>query len=204
MNMQTAQMNSPRFSYQAAAPTVPNTIRTLDDFRPVHSSYTGSFSGKTRQPIWIAVGLIVVVAGIAAGVNMYSVGHTANIEPVAPRETAFVQPSTTVVAPKAPAAVEAPVAKEIVTSEAAATKASEAPVLAKPKVSAASKPAAATTKKVAPLSAEPAQMVAPPQVVPPTPAIVEPVTPPLPIVIEKPVTPTPAPVPDEPPVEPKP
>ena len=92
--MQTAQINSPRFSYQATAPTMPNARRTIDDFRPVHGSYAGSFSGKTRQPIWIAVGLIVVVAGIAAGVNMYSVGHTAKIEAVAQYwEASLVDPA---------------------------------------------------------------------------------------------------------------
>ncbi len=200
--MQTAQMNSPRFSYQATAPIVPTTPRTIDDFRPVHGSYAGSFSGKTRQPIWIAVGLIVVVAGIAAGVNMYSVGHTAKIEPVAPRESAFVQPSTSAVAAEA-SAPASPVAKGIVTGEALAPaiKASEAAVPAKARASVAAKPTPAIPKKVA---AEPAQLVAPPEVVPAIPPIVEPTPVPLPIVIEKPIAPVPAPVPDAAPAEPKP
>ena len=195
-NMQTAQINSPRFSYQAAAPTVPNTLRTLDDFRPMHGSYAGSFSGKSNQPIWIAVGMIAAVAAIAAGVNMYSASHTAKIETVAPRQSAFVEPATPAVAP---AAIETPMAKQIVTSDspAAVTKASEVPVPAKA--------APVITKKAAPIRVEPAQMVAPLEVVPATPPMVEPVPAPLPIVIEKPITPAPAPAPtpEAPPTEPK-
>ena len=207
MNMQTAQINSPRFSYQAAAPTVPNTLKTLDDFRPVHGSYAGSFSGKSRQPIWIAIGMIVVVAGIAAGVNMYSASHTAKIESVAPRDSAFVAPDTPAATTKAPEAVDTPVAKQIITSDApiAATKASQVPAPAKATISVTAKPAPAITKKVAPLAVEPVQMVAPPALVPATPPIEEPVPAPLPIMIEKPITPVPAPAPapEVPPVEPK-
>jgi len=158
MNMQTAQMNSPRFSLQATAPTIANTPTTIDDFRPVHGSYTGSFSGKTNRPLWIAVGMIVVVAGIVAGVNIYSVGYTAKIESVAPRESAFVQPSTPAVAPETPAAADSPVAKEIVTSEtpAVATKSSGTSVPAKAKPGVPTKSAPASTNRVAPLPVAPA------------------------------------------------
>ena len=211
--MQTAQMNSPRFSYQVAAPMATNAPRTLDDFRPVHGSYVGSFSGKTRQPIWIAVGMIVVVAGIAAGVNMYSASQTAKIEPVAPRDQAFVERTAPAAAASTPGAVESPVAKEILTSDApaAATKSSVIPAPSETKASVAAKPAPVITKKVAPLPAGSSQTVTPPEVVPATPPeivpatppMVEPVPAPLPIVIEKPITPAPAPVPDAPPVDPK-
>jgi hypothetical protein len=205
MNMQTAQMNSPRFSYQAAAPTITSAPRTLDDFRPVHGSYAGSFSGKTSQPIWIAVGMIAVVASIATGVNMYSSSHAAKIEsaPLVQIQHPLVEPAASADVPVATPA--APIAKEIAPPDvpvAETPKSSAIDTPPKARASVAAKPAPVITRKAAPLPVEPAQMVAPPEVAPAAPPIAEPAPVPLPIVIEKPITPAPAPVPDVPQVEP--
>lgn len=195
--MQTAQMNSPRFNYPMPASAVTNVPHTLDDFRPVHGSYSGSFSGKSSHPIWIAVGMIAVVASIAVGVNMYSESHSAKIE------TAISAPSLivpkTLVAPTAPAIEPAPV-QAPAASEVAAPDALRTP----PANSAVTKPAPVVTKKVAPLPVAPARALVTPQpeVVPPLPAIVEPAPTPPPIVIEPPVMPAPTPAPEVPPVEP--
>ncbi len=193
--MQTAQMNSPRFNYPTPASAVTNVPHTLDDFRPVHGSYSGSFSGKSSHPIWIAVGMIAVVASIAVGVNMYSESHSAKIETAVSAPNLIVP--KTPVAPTAPAIepapVEAPAAKEMAAPDALRTP---------PANSVIAKPAPVVTKKVAPIPIAPASAVVTPQpeVVPPLPAIVEPAPTPPPIVIEPPVVPAPTPV--APPVEP--
>ena len=199
--MQTAQMNSPRFSYQTAAPLAATTPRTLDDFRAVHGSYAGSFSGKSRHPIWIAVGMIAVVASIAVGVNMYSESHSANIETAAsaPTKRVLTEPTAPAIVPTP---VEAPITKEIAPVSAG----SVAPVnTAAPKRSEVSRPATVVTRKAAPASVAPAQtVITPPELVPPLPAIVEPTPTPPPLVIEPPAVPQPAPtpVPTVPSVEP--
>ena len=185
-------MNSPRFNYPTAASATNNVPHTLDDFRPVHGSYAGSFSGKSSQPVWIAVGMIAVVASIAAGVNMYSESHSAKIE------TAVSAPN--LIVPKTPLAPTAPAIAPAQVEAPAAIAAPEA--LRTPTASSViAKPAPAVTKKVAPASA----VVTPqPEVVPPLPAIVEPAPTPPPIVQEPPVmpAPTPTPAPTVPPVEP--
>ena len=194
--MQTAQMNSPRFNYPTAASAVTNVPHTLDDFRPVHGSYAGSFSGKSSQPIWIAVGMIAVVASIAAGVNMYSESHSAKIE------TAVSAPH--LIVPKTPLEPTTPTAPAITPAPVEAPAAIAAPeALRTPTTSSViAKPAPVVTKKVAPIPIAPASAVVTPQpeVVPPLPAIVEPAPTPPPIVIEPPVVPAPTPV--VPPVEP--
>ena len=198
--MHTAQINSPRFSYQTAAPSVAATPHTLDDFRTVRGSYAGSFSGKSRHPIWIAVGMIAVVGSIAVGVNMYSKSHLANIETVASAPSNRVLTGPTAPA-NAPTALGAPIAKEIAPTSASTV----APVnKASPKSSEAAKPAPVATRKAAPASAVRGQtVITPPEVVPPSPAIVEPVpTPPPPIIIDPPAVPAPMPVPTVPSVEP--
>lgn len=201
--MQTAQMNSPRFSYQTAAPTLAGAPRTLDDFRPVHGSYAGSFSGKSKQPVWIAVGMIAVVASIAAGVNMYSESHAAKIDTAVSAPNHRVQ--TTPTAPAiAPTPVEAPAAKEIVVPDsprsAPANTEAIKPVASKSSVAAKSAPPVA--RKVAPIAPANAVVTPQPEVVPPSPAIVEPVPTPAPIIIEKPVVLAPTPAPEAPPIEP--
>ncbi|MCY7389195.1 MAG: hypothetical protein LH481_14265 [Burkholderiales bacterium] len=196
--MQTAQINSPRFSYQAAAPMAARTPHTLDDFRAVHGSYAGSFSGKSRQPLWIGVGMIALVASIAMGVNMYSESHSAKIETAAsaPTKRVLTEPTAPAIVPTQ---VEAPVAKEIAPAEtlpAPAATAAPANTVA-PKTSVAPKPAPVVTRKAAQTPAAPtrAVMAPPPEVVPPQPAIVEPAPTPPPIVIEPPAVPTPTPMP---------
>lgn len=194
--MQTAQINSPRFSYQATAPMAANVRHTLDDFRPVHGSYSGSFSGKTKQPLWIAVGMVAVVAIVAAGVNMYSDSYTATIDTASsPTKRVLAAPTPPVATPSP---VAAPAAKEMTPPDSSQT-------LPKAEASVVAKPAMTTSKKVvpAPVARTNAVVPAQPEVVPPLPAIVEPVPAPAPIVIEPPVEPPavtpPAPVP---PVEP--
>lgn len=193
--MQTAQMNSPRFNYPTAASAATNVPHTLDDFRPVHGSYAGSFSGRSSQPVWIAVGMIAVVASIAAGVNMYSESHSAKIETAVSAPNLIV-PKTPVVptAPAiAPASVEAPAA--IAAPDAIRTQTANSVI---------AKPAAPTvTKKAAPANAVTTPQ---PEVVPPSPAIVEPAPTPPPIVQEPPLvpvtTPAPTPAPEVPPLQP--
>ncbi len=203
--MQTAQMNSPRFSYQTAAPTVANAPHTLDDFRPVHGSYAGSFSGKSKQPVWIAVGMIAVVAGIATGVNMYSESHAAKIDTAVSAPNHRVQTAPTAPA-IAPTPVQAPVAKEIAAPDVTRSPAASTEVIkpVAPKSGVAAKSAPLVSKKVAPITAAPANAIVTPQpeVVPPSPSIVEPLPTPAPIIIEKPVVPAPAPAPEAPAIEP--
>ena len=200
--METAQMNSPRFSYQTAAPTLAGAPRTLDDFRPVHGSYAGSFSGKSKQPVWIAVGMIAVIASIATGVNMYSESHEAKIDTAVSAPNHRVQTIPTAPA-IAPTPVEAPAAKEIVVPDSprSAPASTEAIKPVAPKSGVAAKSAPPVTKKVAPTPAN-AVVTPQPEVVPPSPAIVEPVPTPAPIIIEKPVVLAPTPAPEAPPIEP--
>ncbi len=190
--MQTAQINSPRFNYTTTASASTNVPHTLDDFRPVHGSYAGSFSGRSSQPVWIAIGMIAVVASIAAGVNMYSESHSAKIEPAVSASNLIVP--KTPLAPTAPAIVPAPVDAPAAIAEPDARRTPTAS-------SVIAKPAPVAAKKVAPAKA----VVTPqPEVVPPLPAIVEPAPTPPPIVQEPPFVPvpTPAPVPEVPRVEP--
>ena len=199
--MQTAQMNSPaRFTYQTVAPLAVATAHTLDDFRTVRGSYAGSFSGKSRHPIWIAVGMIAVVGSIALGVNMYSESNSVNIETAAsaPGQRVLAEPTASALATPS---VEARIAREI----AATPVTSSAPVItATPTNNEVTKPAPSVTRKTAPSSAARGQtVITPPEVVPPSPAIVEPVpTPPPPIIIDPPAVPAPMPVPMVPSVEP--
>ena len=190
INMQTAQINSPRFNYTPAAAAPPSVPHTLDDFRPVHGSYSGSFSGKSSHPVWIAVGMIAVIASIAAGVNMYSESHSAKIETAvsAPHQ---IVPKTPV-APTAPAIAPAPV-------EASAAIAAPEALRTPTTSSVISKPTPVVTKKVAPAKAVVTRQ---PEMVPPSPAIVEPTPTPPPMMREPTVVPAPTPVPDVPPVEP--
>ena len=192
--MQTAQMNSPaRFTYQTAAPLAAATPHTLDDFRTVRGSYAGSFSGKSRHPIWIAVGMIAVVGSIALGVNMYSESHSAKIEPAAsaPGKRALMEPTAP---PLATTPTEALIAKEIALTPAT----SSAPVNTDaPKNNEVTKPAQAVARKAAPASAVRGQtVITPPEVVPPSPAVVEPVPNPQPIIIDPPSVPAPVPMPE--------
>lgn len=66
--MQTAQISSPRFSYQATVPAP----RKLDDFRVVHEDYAGSFSAKSRSPLLLAAIVIAAIAGVGVGAYKYS------------------------------------------------------------------------------------------------------------------------------------
>ena len=190
--MQTAQISPPRFSYQATAPMAANVRHTLDDFRPVHAIYSGSFSRKTKQPLWIAAGMIAVIAIVAAGVNMYSDSYTATIDTASSPTKRFLAAPTP---PAATASLVAPPAR----TEMTPPDSSQTPPKAEGNVLA--KPAMTPSKKVAPAPVARTKAVVPaqPEVVPPLPAIVEPVPVPAPTVTEPPVVTPPAPVP---PVEP--
>ena len=203
--MQSAQINSPRFAYQTAIPAA----ETLDDLRVVRGNYAGSFSGKSKQPLWIAAAMIAAVGGIAFGVNLYA-GH--NAVPLGAKE--FAPASSVATTPAQPASNEAippvaPTAKENLPIDATLSPsgASSGIDTVTPKRSATAKSPVLTPKKVAPLSVVPARKTTPPlqEVAPP---VQEPLPAPVPITEEKLVVPAPAPapapapIPDAPPVEP--
>ena len=197
--MQSAQINSPRFAYQTAIPAA----ETLDDFRVVRGNYAGSFSGKSKQPLWIAAAMIAAVGGIALGVNLYAGHNAVTLSPkaFAPVSSLPTTPSPPASNPVVPAV--APMAKD--TLPVAATRsppdASGGIDTVTPKRSATAKSTVLTPKKVAPLSVVPANKATPPlqEVAPP---VQEPLPAPIPITEEKLVVPAPAPIPDAPPVEP--
>ena len=211
--MQTAQMNSPRFSFQTPVP-VPGT---LDNFRVVHDNYasSGSFSAKAMRPVWIAALLIAAGAGIAFGVNTYSENSAAKTESAAIAADPSVPAASSVPATSnMPMAAEAPTAKDSPVTDPLKplTKSQEAnsmplaghgnnhsseslnPVKAKSSVAAKSAP-------VAPGKAAPA-LITPANEVAPLPLETAPPSPPAPAIIEP--LPVPAPAPITPPVEPPP
>lgn len=197
--MQSAQINSPRFAYQTAIPAT----ETLDDFRVVRGNYAGSFSGKSKQPLWIAAAMIAAVGGIAFGVNLYA-GHNAvtlgakAFAPASSVSSTPAQPASKVVVPPV-----APMAKDNLPVDAtrSPSDASGGIDTVTPKRSATVKSPVLTPKKVAPLSVVPANKATPPlqEVAPP---VQEPLPAPVPITEEKLLVPAPAPVPDSPKIEP--
>ena len=205
--MHTAQMNSPRFDYQLAVPAA----QTLDEYRVVSGSYGGSFSGKSNQPVWIAVAMIAAIAGIGYGVNFYSDYNAPKVEPTTYSPDLIVKTT-----PSAPASLQAPTAapeslralpkSEAVTMPSSAlvptTKNVEPNSAVSARTTPAAKPAPAATSKVSRAPAT-GNVVVPvqPEIAPPVPPIVEPRPTPAPIVDELPVVPTPKPVPETPPVE---
>ena len=217
--MQTAQINSPRFGYQVPAPMAVTVPHTLDDFRPVHGSYAGSFSGKSMQPWWIAAGMIATVAAIAIGVNMYSESHIAKIDAAtsAPNHrlpAAPAAPTAAAVPAEAPAAIDkaatdsqrtSPKSEEAIVKPSvgsAKSQSGESVSPVKPRSSVAGSSAPVAVKKVAPSTTAP--LIAPPQpeLVAPSPPIQEPLPTPAPIIEEKPILVAPKPLPDAPQVEP--
>ena len=212
--MQSAQINSPRFAYQTAT----SATDTLDDLRVVRGNYAGSFSGKSKQPLWIAAAMIAVVGGVVLGVNLYA-GHDAvsfNAEPLTPKafSPASSVPSTLpnaaatdvvppVVAPIAKDQLPVDTARDSTPSQVTIERPGKAIEPAKPTRIGVAKSAVVTPKKPAPIKVAPANLVAPPQpeIVPSVPVIQEPLPPPVPIMEEKIIAPAPAPVPEVPPVE---
>lgn len=208
-SMQSAQISSPRFSYQTAAPAP----QTLDDFRVTQDNYAGSFSGKSKRPVWIAVVMIAAVGGIAFGVNQYSETHVAKITSTAIGPVQGVPPASSA---KAPTSVPLPTAVPGVTGNAATdplrsalksaeplmpplverSNSSEAINATRGRSNVTAKSAVVAPKKAAPIAVAPRTEVAPPQLEmapPPSPSIQEPAPTPAPIIEEKPVVPTPAP-----------
>ena len=212
--MQTAQMNSPRFSFQTPPP-VPGT---LDDFRVVHDNYatSGSFSAKAMRPVWIAALLIAAGAGIAFGVNSYSEHNAAKTESAAvAADPSVPAASSTPAIRNVPMAAEAPTAKDspITDPLKPMTKSEEANSMpmagqgnnhssesmnpAKARNSVAVKSAPAPARKAAPAPILPAanevaplpQETAPPS--PPAPAIIEPLPVPAPASVTAPTVPQP-------------
>ena len=209
--MQSAQINSPRFAYQTAAPE----SQTLDDLRVVRGNYAGSFSGKSKQPLWIAAAMIAAVGGAVLGVNLYA-GHDAMIVGaplVAPAER--VAPPTaaksSITSPTSPVA-ESVNNNPVVDAPRPAFKSGDEVSVASPPVRAANAIAATgngvakstvvTPKKAAPVLPAPATVTTPPQqeVAPP---VQEPLPAPSPIMEEKTIVPAPipTPAPELPPVE---
>ena len=210
--MQSAQISSPRFSYQTAVATP----QTLDDFRVTQDNYAGSFSGKSKKPVWIAVVMIAAVSGIAFGVNQYSETHVAKISgstigPVqgTPAASAALAPARVPSAAVTPAGTGTPTEplrpaiKSVAPFVAPALERNTVPdpvTAASNRITARS--VVVAPKKATPVTTEPSNEVAPAQsemVLPPVPAVNDPGPPPSPMIEEKPVVPTPAP--NVPPVE---
>ena len=213
--METAQINSPRFSYQTAAPAA----RTLDDLRIVHSKYTdmgSSFSGKSMRPMLISVLVAAAVAGTAIGLHRYSekttekINATANVaDPSVPAAASVRATESAVVAPAAKDSPATNPLSPMTKSEEANSMpfagqgnnhSSESLNPVKATSSAAAKSAAAVPKPVATkATVTPATPIA--ASVSTTPA--QEATPPAPPVIEeKPIVPPPAPVVEPTPPEP--
>ena len=211
--MVTAQMNSPRFSFQETVMPTPRNLavpagHTLDEYRVLPGRYAGSFSKRSTWPLWAAGLLVAAVAG--TGFGLYE-----NAE----RNTPQIAPAATITDPSIPATSAASVAAP--TAPTATVHPSTAPLSTLSKTEEANSmpmagqvnnhssdtmhPANADTntatkvpvKKVAPkaVAPSPAKVVAPQPVIVPQ-AELAPLTPPPPIVDEKP--PVPAPAPDVP------
>ncbi len=187
--MDTAQINSPRFSYQTAAPAAP---RTLNDMRiiPDYHDPVSTFSAKKAMlPALITALVVVGIAGTAIGLHRYSENTAEKIN--APAET-----STPIVAP-APA--PAPVTKDAVTEPLGPVIKSEevAPPVITPKVEVAKPVVKPVPPKAAPAPVKTVPAAAteatPParEATPPSPPVAEPVVvpPPAPVVEPAPTTP---------------
>ena len=204
--MRTAQMDSPRFDYQLALPV----SHTLDEYRVVSGSYGGSFSRKSKQPLWIAVAMVAALAGIGYGVNFYSDYSAPKVEPTTYTPDLIVKST-----PPASTSLQAPTPapeslRTLPKSDAPnmslsvlapTTKNLEPNSSVNSGTTPAAKPAPAATSKVSRAPAS-GNVVVPvqPEIAPPVPPIIEPRPTPAPIV-EVPPVPTPQPVPETPPME---
>lgn len=195
--MQSAQINSPRFAYQTAIPAA----ETLDDLRVVRGNYAGSFSGKSKQPLWIAAAMIAAVGGIAFGVTLYTGDNAVTLgakafAPASSSSAIPAQPTSNVAVPPV-----APTAKDNLPVDATRppSDVNSGIDTVTPKRSASVKSPVSIPKKVAPLRVVPANKATPPlqEIAPP---VQEPLPAPVPITEEKLVVP--APIPDAPLVEP--
>ena len=205
--MQTAQMSSPRFSYETTSPLP----RKLDDFRLVHGSYGGSFSGKSKRPLWLAALALAGVVAAAFGAYQYSDGSAEKTHVAAVSSSARV-PTSTVPAASAPAIAASSSSVEPVKPLARSLETIPTPPVvqvnpdsidaanaAKVKGTVPAKAASASAKSVTPVpSVRRNQIMPTPQEIPPTPLPTPAPTPP--IIEEPPVIPAPAPV--VPPAEP--
>lgn len=205
--MQTAQMSPPRFGYETTSP-LPGK---LDDFRLVHESYGGSFSGKSKRPLLLAALALAGVVAVAFGAYQYS-DDSAEITHIAAVSSSARVPTSTVPTATAPATAASsssvdpvkPLARSMETIPTPPVgqvnpESSDAANSAKVKGTVPAKAASASTKSVAPVpSARRNQIMPTPLEIPPTPLPTPAPTPP--IIEEPPVIP--APVPVVPPAEP--
>ena len=216
--METAQINSPRFSYQTAAPAA----RTLDDLRIVHSKYTdmgSSFSGKSMRPMLISVLVAAAVAGTAIGLHRYSekttekINATANVaDPSVPAAASVRATESAVVAPAAKDSPATNPLSPMTKSEEANSMpfagqgnnhSSESLNPVKAANSVAAKSAAAVPKPVAAKAAvTPAAPIATSVSTTPVREATPPASPPPSVIEEKPIVPPPAPVVEPTPPEP--
>lgn len=209
--MQTAQMSPPRFGYEATSPLP----RKLDDFRLVHGSYGGSFSGKSKRPLLLAALALAGVVAAAFGAYQYS-DDSAEKTQIAAVSSSTRVPTSTVPAATAPATAASsssvdpvkPLARSLETIPTppltqVKPESNDAANSAKVKGTVPAKAASASTQSVTPAPSVRRNQVMPtPQEIPPTPLPTPLPTPaPTPPIIEEPpVIPAPAPV--VPPAEP--
>ena len=204
--MQTAQMSPPRFGYETTSP-LPGK---LDDFRLVHGSYGGSFSGKSKRPLFLAALALAGVVAAAFGAYQYSDDSAEKTNTAAVSSSVRV-PTSTVPTATAPATAASsssvdpvkPLARSMETIPTPPVgqvpESSDAANSAKVKGTVPAKAASASTKSVTPVpSARRNQVMPAPLEIPPTPLPTPAPTPP--IIEEPPVIP--APVPVVPPAEP--
>lgn len=218
--METAQINSPRFNYQAATPASP---QTLDDMRMVHgvSATEGNFSAKkSMKPVLLTVLVVAALASAAIGVHRYSENATeraaaATADPSVPAASQVPAIASTPVAPPAPTAKDTPAIDPLTPM----TKAEESSSMPRPgqannhsseslnpvKAKEAAKPAARVRNVPAQVAPTPAPITAT-EITPPAREATPP-SPPAPPVTEPTVVPPPAPivepVPTTPPEPPK-
>jgi hypothetical protein len=223
--MQSAQISSPRFSYQAAAAAP----RTLDDYRVIHDNYSsnGSLSAGSMRPLLIAAVVVASIAGAAFGVNAYSdrmaaksTAIAAGPDPSLPSAAAVQANSNLTGSVPAPSA--ATTAKDSPATDPMGTLTKSEAANTMPMAGQANnhsseslnpgKVTGSVTAKSAVKPSAPAKAIRTPN---PTPApaamVVAPpsapveaaplVTPPMPLIEEKPAIVVPAPMPDAPPAE---
>lgn len=226
--MQTAQINSPRFDFQATTPLTPLTpparrTGTLNDFRVNPDSYatTSSFSGNAMRPVMIAALVIAAGAGIAYGVTNYLEPKETKVsapaapanspDPSVPAASSVPATSNVPVAPEAPTAKDSPATNPLgnLSKQEQANSmplaghgnnhSSESMSPTKVKPVAPAKSVATPAKKIAPAAIMPAMV---PNPLPTETAPLTPLAPVPPAITEPPVLPAPAPI--VPPTEPAP
>lgn len=197
--MNPTPLNTPRFSYQTAAPAAP---QTLNDMRiiPDYHEPQGTFSANSMKPMILSALIVAGLAGTAIGVHRYLENSSeksaaTTVDTSLPAASQAPVTDSTFVSPPAPTLKDTPAVDPV----APITKAEEPSPVTKPNpvtAKEAAKPAPRVRNVPAQVAPTPAPITAteitPParEATPPSPPVVEPIAPPpAPIVEPVPTTP---------------